>query len=61
MQVPRVFIACLAREERFPHGFIAFLFFSFWGCPDGLRERFFVILVALWEPLGRSLGVLGVP
>ena len=61
MQLSHVFIAFLAREVRFPHGFIAFSLFIFLGGPDGLQERFSVILVALWEALGRSLGVLGVP
>ena len=42
-------------------GLLHFLFLFFSGCPDGLQERFSVILVALLEPLGRSLGVLGVP
>ena len=42
-------------------GLLHFHFSFFLGCPDGLQERFSVILVALWEPLGRSLGVLGVP
>ena len=60
MQLPHVFIAFLAREVRFPHGFIAFSLFIFLGCPDGLQERFFEILVALWEPLGPSWGLLGV-
>ena len=34
--------------------------FFLWG-PDGLQEPFSVILVALWEPLGPSWGLLGVP
>ena len=29
MQLPHVFIAFLAREVRFPHGFIAFSLFIF--------------------------------
>ena len=40
-------------------GLLHFCFLVFLGCPDGLQERFSVILVALWDPLGRSLGVLG--
>ena len=42
-------------------GLLHFHFSFFLGGPDGFQERFSVILVALWEPLGRSLGVLGVP
>ena len=38
MQLPHVFIAFLAREVRFPHGFIAFSLFIFLGGPDGLQE-----------------------
>ena len=40
-------------------GLLHFHFLFFLGCPDGLQERFFVILVALWEPLGPSWAVLG--
>ena len=42
-------------------GLLHFCFLFFLGCPDGLQERFSVILVALWEPHGGPLGVLGVP
>ena len=42
-------------------GLLHFHFSFFLGGPDGLQERFSLILVALWEALGRSLGVLGVP
>ena len=40
-------------------GLLHFHFLFFLGCPDGLQERFSVILVALWEPLGLSWAVLG--
>ena len=40
-------------------GLLHFHFLFFLGCPDGLQERFSVILVALWEPLGPSWAVLG--
>ena len=40
-------------------GLLHFCFSFFLGCPDGLQERFSVILVALWEPLGPSWGLLG--
>ena len=59
------FLMCLLHfglvRSDFLMGLLHFCFLFFWGCPDGLQERFSVILVALWEPLGRSLGVLGVP
>ena len=41
-------------------GLLHFRFSFFLGCPDGHQESFFVILVALWEPLGPSWGPLGV-
>ena len=41
-------------------GLLHFLFSFFFVWPGGRHERFSVILVALWEPLGRALGVLGV-
>ena len=37
-------------------GLLHFCFLFFLGCPDGLQERFSVILVPLWEPLGAILG-----
>ena len=37
-------------------GLLHFHFSFFLGGPDGLQERFSVILVALWEPLGAILG-----
>ena len=52
MQLPHAFIAFLAREVRFPHGFIAFSLFIFLG-------------VSRWPPraifcdLGRPLGASG--
>ena len=61
MQLSHVFIAFLAREVRFPHGFIAFSLFIFLGGPRWPPRAIFEILVALWEPFGRYLGVLGVP
>ena len=39
-------------------GLLHFHFSFFLGGPDGLQERFSVILVALWEPLGPSWGPL---
>ena len=42
-------------------GLLHFHFSFFLGGPDGIQERFFVILVALWEPLGPSWGLLRVP
>ena len=58
------FLMCLLHfwfdMSDFLMGLLHFLFLFFLGCPDGLQERFSVILVPLWEPLGRSWGVLGV-
>ena len=59
------FLMCLLHfwldMSDFLIGLLLFLLLFFSGCPDGLQERFSVILVALWEPLGPSLGVLGIP
>ena len=41
-------------------GLLHFHFLFFFGCPDGFQDRFSEILVALWEPLGPSWGVLGI-
>ena len=67
MQLPHVFIAFLAREVRFPHGFIAFLLFVFLGVPRWLPRAIFIdfgnLLGALglsWAVLGCLLGLLGV-
>ena len=72
MQLSDVFIAFSAREERFHHGFIAFLLFSFLGVPRWLPaaifcdfgrplEAFGTLLGCSWDPLS-TLGVpLGVP
>ncbi len=72
MQFPHVFIACLAREEWFPHGFIAFSLVGFLGvprwppraifCDFGRPLGAFVTLLGCpWGPLG-ALGVpFGVP
>ena len=38
-------------------GLLHFCFLFFLGCPDGFQDRFSTILVALWEPLGLSLGI----
>ena len=40
-------------------GLLHFHFSFFLGGPDGPQERFSMILVALWEPLGPSWGLLG--
>ncbi len=57
------FLMCLLHvglvRSDFLMDVLHFCFSFFLGCPDGLHERFSTILVALWEPLGRSLGVLG--
>ncbi len=56
MQLSRVFIAFLAREVRFPHGFIAFSLFVFSEVPKwSLRS----IFEALGRPLGSLRGSLG--
>ena len=57
MQFPHVFIAYLAREERFPHGFIAFSLFIFLGVP---RWPTRVIFCDFGRPLGASGGLLEV-
>ena len=60
MQLSHVFIAFLAREVRFPHGFIAFLLFVFLGVlrwpPRAILSDFGCPLGASWDPLGASLG-----
>ena len=59
------FLMCLLHfglvMSDFLMGLLHFCFSFFLGCPDGFQERFSVILVALWEPLGPSWGLLGVP
>ena len=40
-------------------GLLHFHFSFFLGGPDGFQERFSVILVTLWEPLGPSWVFLG--
>ena len=57
MQLPHVFIAFWAREERFPHGFIACSLFSFLGL---LRRIPRAIFYEFWGPLRASWGALGV-
>ena len=52
MQLPHVFIAFLAREVRFPHGFIAFSLFIFLGGPRWLPR-------AIFCDFGRPLGAFG--
>ena len=57
------FLMCLLhfwlQMSDFLMGLLHFHFLFFLGCPDGLQERFSMILVALWEPLGPSWAVLG--
>ena len=75
MQLPHVFIAFLAREVRFPHGFIAFSLFIFLGGPRWPPRTIFcdfgrplgafgTLLGAPWGPLsalGAPLGALLAP
>ena len=56
MQLPHVFIAFLAREVRFPHGFIAFSLFIFLGGPSWAPRGFFF---DFGRPLGASGTLLG--
>ena len=58
MQLPHVFIAFLAREVRFPHGFIAFSLFIFLGVPIWPPR---VIFCDFGRPLGASGTLLGSP
>ena len=52
MQISRVFIAFLAREVRFPHGFIAFSLVAFSEVPK-------CALSSIFEAFERPLGSLG--
>ena len=61
MQLSHKFIAFWLGMSDFLMGLLHFIFLFFLGCPHGFQERFSLILVTLWQPLGRSLGVLGVP
>ena len=56
MQLPHVFIAFLAREVRFPRGFIAFSLSVFLGVPRWLPR---VIFCDFGRPLGASGTLLG--
>ena len=56
MQLPHVLIAFLAREVRFPHGFIAFSLCVFLGGPRWLPR---VIVCDFARPLGASGTLLG--
>ena len=56
MQLSHVFIAFLAREVRFSHGFIAFSLFIFLGGPRWPPR---VIFCDFGHPLGASWGHLG--
>ena len=58
MQLPHVFIAFLAREVRFPHGFIAFSLFIFLG---GARWLPRTIFSDFGRPLGASWALIGSP
>ena len=58
MQLSHVFIAFLAREVRFSHGFIAFLLFVFLGVPRWLPRAIFS---DFGRPLGASWALLGCP
>ena len=58
MQLSHVFIAFLAREERFPHGFIAFSLFIFLGVPRWPPRAIFN---DFGRPLGASWALLGCP
>ena len=64
-----MFIAFLARGERFPHGFIAFLLFGFLGVPRWPSRAIFddfgrplgaswALLGCSWAPLGTSWGLV---
>ena len=56
MQLSHVFIAFLAREVRFPHGFIAFSLFIFLRGPSWSPR---VIFCDFGRPLGASGTLLG--
>ena len=56
MQLPHVFIAFLAREVRFPHGFIAFSLFIFLGVPRWPPRAIFC---DFGRPLGAFWTLLG--
>jgi len=58
MQFPHVFIAFLAQDEWFSHGFIAFLHFNFLGVPRWPPRA---ILHHFGRPLGASGTLLGCP
>ena len=58
MQLSHVFIAFLAREVRFSHGFIAFSLFDFFWVPRWLPRAIFN---DFGRPLGASWALLGCP
>ena len=58
MQLPHVFIAFLAREVRFPHGFIAFSLFIFLGVSRWPPRAIFC---DFGRPLGAFVTLLGCP
>ena len=58
MQLSHVFIAFLAPDEWFPHGFIAFLLFVFLGVP---RWPARAIFNDFGRPWGASWALLGCP
>ena len=58
MQLPHVFIAFLAREVRFPYGFIAFSLFIFLGGPRWLPRTIFC---DFGRPFGASWARVWIP
>ena len=58
MQLSHVFIAFLAREVRFPHGFIAFSLFIFLGVPRWPPRAIFC---NFGRPFGASWALFGSP
>ena len=58
MQLPHVFIAFVAHEVRFPHGFIAFSLFVFLGVTRWPPRAIFF---DFGHPLGASWALLGNP